>query len=272
MTSHPLQGKVVIVTGSGGGLGKAIAEAYLAAGAKVTLCDINDSRLAETETEFKQTYPDAASRLHITTVDVTNEASVAALVNSTVEAFGSLDILVNNAGVMDTFDPVGECSKYTWDRVLGVNLTGTFLCSKAAVNRFLSQDGDERGGTGGLVINIGSSASFRGFNAGAAYTASKHAIVGLTKNTASFYGDRGVYCVALLLGAMVTTNISEGLAQNMNREGYAKMMAINPNLDPANSSVDVKDVAKYCVFLSDRGIAASSNGGCIVFNQNWPAA
>ncbi|WYZ39308.1 hypothetical protein EsH8_III_001222 [Colletotrichum jinshuiense] len=258
-------GTTVIVTGSGGGLGKSIAEAYLATGANVVIADLNEARVAAVAAEHRDTY---AGRLHTIVVDVTSEASVEALIKGTVQRFGRLDVLVNNAGVMDRFDPAGECSKQTWDQVLAVNLTGPFLTTKLAVNQFLAQAGNH----GGLIINIGSNASYRGLSSGVAYTASKHGLIAVTKNTAGFYGEKGINSVALLLGGMDTTNIMDAFAQGVNQAGMMKITAVQPEYKRGETGVDPASVGKYCVFLTDKDIAAASNGSCIVFNKNWPYA
>ncbi|KAF4918840.1 3-beta-hydroxycholanate 3-dehydrogenase (NAD(+)) 2 [Colletotrichum sp. SAR 10_99] len=263
-------GTTVIVTGSGGGLGKSIAEAYLAAGANVVISDINQARIDAVAAEYRDTY---AGRLHAIAVDVTSEVSVAALVQGAVDRFGRLDVLVNNAGVMDKFDPAGECAKDTWDSVLAVNLTGPFLTTKAAVNQFLAQGATSAsGGPPGLIINIGSNASFRGLCSGVAYTASKHGLIAVTKNTAGFYGDKGIYSIALLLGGMDTTNIMDAFATGVNQEGMMKTVAAQPEYKRGETGLDPAAVAKYCIFLTDKDIASSANGSCITFNKNWPYA
>ncbi|KAI0124686.1 hypothetical protein BJ170DRAFT_470159 [Xylariales sp. AK1849] len=261
MASQPLNETTVIVTGAAGGLGKAIATAYLNAGANVAICDINEARLSATRTEFEST-----GRFLALNTDITDEAAVESLVLETVSKFGRLDILVNNAGMVDTFDPVGELSKQNWDRVIGVNLTGSFLCMKAAVNAMLKQE--PRGGT---IIQVGSNASYMGFCAGAAYTASKHGVAALVKNTAGAYGDQGIYTVGLMLGGMIDTNISEGVSAlgGYNKEAFGKSTSLSFRVEDA---VKLVDVAKYCVFLADRDIAATSNGSSITFNRNWPKA
>ncbi|KAK1960949.1 short chain dehydrogenase [Colletotrichum sublineola] len=265
-----LPSTTVIVTGSGSGLGKSIAEAYLATGANVVIADINEARVSAVASEHRDTY---AGRLHTAVVDVASEPSVEALVKSTVDRFGRLDVVVNNAGVMDRFDPVGDCAKDTWDHVLAVNLTGPFLMSKHAVNQFLAQGGaSASGGPAGLIINIGSNASYRGMASGVAYTASKHGVMAVTKNTAGFYGDKGIYSVALLLGGMDTTNIMDAFAGGVNEAAMAQVTAAMPEYKRGETGLDPAAVAKYCVFLTDKDIASSSNGSCIVLNKNWPFA
>ncbi|KAK1656149.1 short chain dehydrogenase [Colletotrichum phormii] len=265
-----LPGTTVIVTGSGGGLGKAIAEAYLVAGANVVISDINEDRVSAVTSEYRDTY---AGKLHGIVVDVTSESSVEALIKGTVERFGRLDIVVNNAGVMDKFDPAADCAKETWDRVLAINLTGPFLTTKHAVNQFLAQGGASgSGGPAGLIVNIGSNASYRGLASGIAYTASKHGVMAVTKNTAGFYGDKGIYSVALLLGGMDTTNIMDAFAEGVNQAGMAKVTAGMPEYKRGETGLDPAAVAKYCVFLTDKDIASSANGSCVVLNRNWPHA
>jgi NAD(P)-dependent dehydrogenase (short-subunit alcohol dehydrogenase family) len=191
------QGKTVIVTGAAGGLGKAIATAFLAAGANVAVCDVHTERLASVEEEWSKSYAD---KFLTRKTDVTDEASVQALVDATVAKFGRLDVLVNSAGIMDGFEPAGACSKEKWDRVLNVNLNGPFLGTKAAIAQFEKQEPDCS-----VIINIGSIASVHGFKAGVAYSASKAALMSLTKNTAGYYGDKSIYSIGLMLGGKLTT-------------------------------------------------------------------
>ncbi|KAH7037294.1 uncharacterized protein B0I36DRAFT_236848 [Microdochium trichocladiopsis] len=261
-----MQGKTVIVTGGSSGLGKVIATAYLSAGANVAICDVNEARLQECTTEFGGSHKD---RFLATRADVTDEASVQAFVQSVVDRFGRLDVLVNNAGLADAFAPVGDTTKAAWDLLIGVNLTGSFLCMKAAVNAMEKNppaQGDKPGG--GLIIQIGSTAGDRGFEAGLAYTVSKHGVNGLVKHTAGVYAAKGIYAVGLMLGPM-STNIQESMARSgdMRMDMFAQTSGAKMG---AEQMVDTADVAKYCLFLSDRSIAATANGGLITFRKNFP--
>lgn len=257
------QGKTVLVTGAAGGLGKAIAKAFLDAGANVVICDVNAQRVAAVDEEWTPAY---GGRFAARQADVSDEAAVQELVGAAVARFGRLDVLVNNAGVMDDFSPVGACSREQWDRVLRINLTGPFVTTKAAIAQFEKQQ--QQKPAGGVIINIGSVASVRGFKAGCAYTVSKTALMGLTTNTAGFYGSKGIYCMALLPGAM-ETNISESFAKSLHMEMFQKIQASHPPVTP-DRFVPVESVAKYCVFLSDKDIAPSANGSCIGFSKGWP--
>lgn len=266
MSKQPL---VAIITGAGGGLGKVTATAFLAAGASVAICDVNAERLAATTAEWTAAgIP--SSRFLATTTDVTDTASVQKLVADTVAQFGGrLDVLVNNAGIMDDYSGVAECTRAMWDRVMGVNILGPYLLSQAAVKQFLAQDGKE-GAKGGVIVNIASAAGTKGHMSGASYTASKHALVGLSKNTAFTYADREIYSVALVMGAM-QTNVADALMRGeVDKEAMAKSRTATP-IDHKTQVVSLDSVAKMVIFLSDRAMAKATNGGAIDFKNNWPS-
>ncbi|OQO12784.1 hypothetical protein B0A48_02248 [Cryoendolithus antarcticus] len=205
--------KTAIVTGGCGGLGRAIAEAFLEAGTNVITCDINDDLISD----FKEKVSTAhADRTLVLKLDITKDGSIDELFAEGKKVFKSIDFVVNNAGRIDKFDPVGAMDKAIWDAVIALNLTAPALVCKAAVNEFLSE------GKKGAIVNIGSIASFRGFTCGAAYTASKHGLLGLTKNTGFFYASKGIRCNAILPGGMAT-NIANSLAQGVNMEGMGAM-------------------------------------------------
>jgi len=197
--------KTAIVTGGAAGLGLAIVQAFLSEGANVIATDINDAAL--------QALPDAVDAAHKDRLvpykcDSADDEAVQKMVVDAVARFGRVDVLVNNAGVNDNMDPTGVCSRAMWDRNLLVNLTGPFITSQHTINQFLKQEpasGDAAGvGTRGVIVNVISAAGQNGWRAGVAYTASKHGAVGLTKNTAAFYGPRGIRCVAIMPGPMRT--------------------------------------------------------------------
>lgn len=263
MAASSLPGFTVVVTGEAGGLGLAIANSFIEVGANVAVCDVNQERLSSCEEKWKA--HEGKFLAHKT--DITDETAVGAFVDAVVAKFGRVDMAVNNAGVIDQFDPVGTTSKASWDRIIGVNLTGMFLVTRAAVNAMLAQSPP-----GGTLVNIGSVASYRGINGGFAYTVSKHGVVGVTRNTAGYYGDRGIYSIALLLGGMDDTNLADNFRTGINQKGMMRIGSVNPGYVAGQTNVALADVAKYCIFLADRGIAASSNGGTITFNKNWPAA
>lgn len=257
-----LESYTVVITGAAGGLGKTIAQTFLAANANVAICDVSAPRLAAASTELNSS-PD---RFLASQTDITSEPDVTSFFSAVQAKFGKVDMLVNNAGIMDVFDPVGTTDKAMWDRVMAVNATGTYLSSKAAVNLMLPSGG-------GTIISVGSVASYRGGTAGAAYTASKHAVAGLSKNTAAFYGHKGISSIILYVGGMVDTNIADSFASGKaNMEGLARQKELMPPFVYGETSVAPAEVAKYCVFFADRGVAAASNGAELTVNKNWPSA
>ncbi|KAF2088719.1 short-chain dehydrogenase/reductase SDR [Saccharata proteae CBS 121410] len=239
-----LEGKVVLVTGAASGLGRATAIACFQAGARVAACDTSDRD----------------HDIRILAGDVSDERSCRNLVEQCLTVFGRLDVLINNAGIMDKFDGVADCEMELWQRVIGVNLTGPFMLSKLAVRQFLEQGG------GGNIVNVGSASSTRGATAGAAYTASKHGLLGLTRNTAANYMKKGVRCNIVLPGGM-HTNIGVAMQQGVNEGGYdmlQKAAAVDAGL------VDVKSIAKTIVHLASDA-SEGLNGAVIAADNGWSA-
>ena len=167
-----LEGKIALITGAGSGIGKGIARAFAKEGANLVLASRNKENLEATATELQA----QGGTVLVIPTDVTNEAQVVALFEQTRQAFGRLDILVNNSGAFDG-GPLEALSLEIWQKVIEVNLTGPFLCTREALKIMKTQGG-------GRIINIGSiSAQMPRLNS-APYTASKYGLVGLTRTTA----------------------------------------------------------------------------------------
>lgn len=181
-----LTGKVAIVTGAGSGLGIAFAEGLAEAGASVVCADLNEAGAQETarRLEAASGRPMLARR-----VDVTDEASVDALIAAAVERFGRLDVMVNNAGIGLTGDPE-TFPLSDWKRVIDVNLTGVFLGARSAA-RAMEQNPDESGGS---IINVASILGFVGAEppSAAAYAASKGGVVNLTRDLSGAWAKKGI--------------------------------------------------------------------------------
>lgn len=154
---QPHKHKVALITGGCGGLGKVIADAFLACGADVVVCDINPSLIASFNQNLAPVYPGSTLVLEC---DVTDDAAIERMFDAAELKFGRVDYVVNNAGMIDRFDPVGEMEREAWDRVLALNLTAPAMVTKRGVNGML------RGNVKGVVVNIGSIAGVRGFTNG----------------------------------------------------------------------------------------------------------
>ncbi len=242
-----LKDRVAIVTGAGSGIGLAITRGFLAEGARVIGADVADDHLPALE---------ALDGVTAARADVTSRADVDRLV-TLARGLGRLDILVNNAGIMDAFRPVGEVTDEVWERVLAVNLTGPMMLARAALPAML-----EAGH--GVIINISSIGGLVGGRAGAAYTASKHGLIGLTKNIAVTYGADGIRCVAIAPGG-VNTGIP--LGGEPSDRGYAtlsKTLPSNPGMG------EPEEIANLAIFLAS-DLASFINGAIVVADGGWLA-
>ena len=186
--------RVVLITGGGGGMGRAIAARFREAGARIAIADLDPARVATACKELAAGDLDGDRRLGIH-ADVTKVADCERMVRETVERFGRLDVLVAAAGIW-TEGPSDQATESEWDRVLGVNLKGVFFANRYAI--------PELEKTGGIIVNIASDAGLTG-NAGAAiYCASKGGVVILTKALAIELAPRGIRALAICPGDVDT--------------------------------------------------------------------
>lgn len=251
-----LENKVAIVTGAGAGMGKAIASLFAVEGCKVVATDINEHRLEALKTEI------AASGGEVTAVlaNMALEADIENMIQTAVRQYGRLDILVNNAGIMDHFAPVGELDNEMWDKVMKVNVEGPFKAMRSAVRIFLTQGG-------GVILNIASVGGLQGGRAGAAYTTSKHALIGLTKNTGFMYSKSGIRCNAIAPGA-VNTSISDTIDfSKITPLVNDRIMAGMP-LNPRTGEPD--EIARAALFLVSED-ASFVNGQTLTVDGGWTA-
>ena len=251
-----LENKVAIITGAASGLGRAIALLYTSEGAKVVAADVNEKSLNILKDEI-------ISNKGIITTVVANMASAVDIINMVkvaIDMYGTVDILVNNAGVMDDFSPVGDVTDQMWERVMAINLNGPFIAMRSVIKIMLEKKS-------GVIINISSIGGVQGARAGAAYTASKHAIIGLTKNTGYVYAKSGIRCNAIAPGAM-ETNIAATIdftkISALANERIMPGMALNPR------AANPAEVANIALFLATDD-ASFINGAVIVADGGWTA-
>ena len=223
-------GRVAIVTGAGSGIGKAAALALLREGYRVSLAGRRRERLDETASESG-----AGERALVVPTDVADPAAVEALFARTRDAFGRLDVLFNNAGRSSPAVPLEDFTFEQWNKIVGVNLTGMFLCTQAAFRIMKSQDP-----RGGRIINNGSISAHTPRPSSAPYTATKHAVTGLTKSTALDGRKYDIACSQIDIGNALTemaARMAKGVPQ-ANGE-----MAIEPLMD-------VQNVADAVLFMA----------------------
>lgn len=249
-----LSGQVAVVTGAASGMGKAIAELYAAEGAQVVVSDL---RIEAAQAVVDGIEAKGGTALAVA-ANVAKEEDVQQLIDATIEKFGTVDILVNNAGIMDNFVPAGDLTDDLWERVFAVNTTGPMRTTRKVLPLFLEKQA-------GVIVNIASAGGLHGSRAGAAYTASKHAVVGFTKNVGFQYAKQGIRCNAIAPGG-VATNIGASMTAP-NPFGAERAMAgigINPRTG------EPEEIAKVALFLASSE-SSFVNGTVIAADAGWTA-
>lgn len=257
MSAARFAGKVAVCTGAGrrGGIGAAILQALAAEGCRVVFSDLLDpegdlsAANIGTRREIDALVDEirrAGGEALALSLDVRDEAQVEAAIAATVAHFGRLDFMINNAGVGFLIQPLVDTPLARWQTVLDVNLTGAFLCTKHAAAQMIRQ------GHGGRVVNIASQAAKSGHLHMAAYTASKHGMVGLTRSAAMELGPHGI-----TVNAICPNHVTTGLGQVQN-EYFAKLRGF-PGVDEYLRDMQARiplrrvglasDTAQACAFL-----------------------
>lgn len=241
------EGKSVVVTGASSGMGWRIALSFAAEGATVVAVARRKERLEQLAQEA-QGLP---GTVLIYPGDISTREVSEGMIDFAVEQCGKLDVLVNNAGVMDEFKPIAEVTDEQWEKVFRVNLYGPMFAMRKAVQVMTAQE------SGGNIVNVASIGGVRGCRAGASYTASKHALVGLTKNTAFMYAGK-VRCNVVCPGG-VDTEVMNG-QNDISQFGMGRIMA---GLDGSIPSGKPQNIADTVLFVASDA-ASFMNGSTIV--------
>lgn len=238
MSTADFSGKVAFITGAGVGIGRATALAFADAGADVALASIGEKDLLETARLVEE----RGRRTHAVVCDVARSRDIAAAVSSTIEKLGRLDVAINNAGIEQPPTPLAETTEEDWNRLIGVNLTGVFLSMKYEIRAMSS-------GGGGSIVNLSSGAGVVGITGQAAYAATKHGIIGMTKSAALEYAAEGIQINAICPGIIDTPMM--GRFSGGTPEGRARVIT----QEPIGRMGRPEEIASAALWL------ASDNGG-----------
>lgn len=251
-----LQDKVAIVTGAASGYGKSDSNAFSLRRGKVLAVDLNFDGVEAVVKEIKANDGTA----QVLAVNVSKREDVENMIDTAVETYVTLDILVNNAGIIDRMEPVGDVEDDNWARILAVNMKDVMMAMRKTMPTLLEKEA-------GVIINTASTGGLNGVHAGATYTASKHAVVGLMKNTAFMYGDQGIRCNAIAPEAIETNIMAD--ATDVNELFDAGRTGRTHSAVPrAGQSEEIADVALFVASDESRFV----NGHVLVADAGWTAA
>jgi len=245
------QNKVALVTGGSFGIGRAAAIAFAKRGAKVIIADCIE------DNETVNTISSVGGEAIFINCDISSETNVQALIKKIVDKYGRLDYAFNNAGIEGIAAPTADCTMDNWNKVLGINLTGTWLCMKHELAVMLKQGS-------GNIVNNASIAGLVGFQNSPAYVASKHGLIGLTKNAALEYARSGIRINAVCPGVIHTPMIDRFTGKNKEVEKQFE------NMEPIGRMGKPEEVAEAVIWLCSEG-ASFVTGHSMVVDGGWVA-
>jgi NAD(P)-dependent dehydrogenase (short-subunit alcohol dehydrogenase family) len=227
--------RVALVTGASSGIGRATAESFAARGARVVVAARRQEELADLVAAIEARGGQASA----IKTDVSNAQDVERMVDHVMTVYGRLDYAVNNAGIEGTLAGIADLAEDDWDKVLDINLKGTFLCMKYEARAMLG------GGQGRAIVNVGSVNSFLGFPTGAAYVTSKHGLIGLTTSVSAELASQGIR-VNLVCPGIIETPMHRRLRGVVGDELYDTAVIPKVHLRRAGRS---EEIAQSIVFL-----------------------
>jgi NAD(P)-dependent dehydrogenase (short-subunit alcohol dehydrogenase family) len=254
-----LDGKVALITGAGSGIGEAIARLFAQQGARVSVVDLQADAAERVSTDIVERGGTAIAL----TLDVTDEVQVRAGFAAAIQRFGRLDIAVNNAGVSHVGN-ILETSVEDWERVLGVNARGAFLCAREAVRVMLQQQPQ-----GGVILNMSSVAALIGVDRRLPYSASKGAILAMTRSIAMDFVDQGIRCSALCPGTVHTPFVEGYLRRSFPGQEDAVRQVLHAR-QPIGRMGQPDEIAAAALYLASDE-AAFVTGSALVIDGGWTA-
>lgn len=235
-----LEGKAVLITGGGSGLGQAAAIKAAKEGAKLSLVDLNEDGLKDTKKKVQEAAPEA--EVLLLTADVSNEEAVQNYVNETVETYERIDGFFNNAGIEGKQNLTGDYSSDEFQKVVNINLNGVFYGMKYVLDVMKKQGS-------GSIVNTASVGGIRGVGNQSGYAASKHGVVGLTRNSAVEYGEYGVSIKAIAPGAIMTPMVEASLKQMGGEDNWEEAGKDFVSSNPMKRFGKPEEVASLVSFL-----------------------
>lgn len=243
-----LNGKSILVTGGGAGIGEAAVKRFVEEGANVLVADIDENTGRQVASQYNSPF---------IRVDVGDATSVENAVAEAVKQFGRLDVMVNNAGVVSQSAPIHESTQENWDRVIRINLSGVYYGMKYALQQFVQQHS-------GVIVNVSSTAAIVAFAGLPPYNASKAGVSQLTREAAIEYGPMGIRANAVAPTGIMTPMNLKLAEETGDPQGFAKF--IN-NMNPMPGTPSADDIAASIAFLASddarfiSGVTLAIDGG-----------